>query len=133
MPSEPGAIKGVPSRMFATKFSSTATCWVPSSIRTRAPPRRSGRPKSRTVRSDEIMSCCDKDAGGSPAIVDDSSDLVLDRDVASETERHLGVYRPRHAADPLPQVQLVGRLVDQNAAAFAAPGGAPSMAISGCT
>ena len=59
------------------------------------------------------------------AVVDDGGDLVLDGDVAAEAVGDLGEDRLRHAADPLPQVELVGCLVDQHAAALPAPGGPP--------
>ena len=44
-------------------------------------------------------------------------------------ELHVGLHLDRQAADPLPQVQLVGALVQKHAAALAGPGGAPAALI----
>ena len=41
----------------------------------------------------------------------------------------LGGHRNRHAADPLPQIQIVRALVEQHAAPFARPCGAPAAGI----
>src|SRR5215212_645019 len=72
-----------------------------------------------------VVRCGDKDSGAAAAVVDQRGDLVLDRYVAAETVGHLGVYRLGDAADPLPEVELVRSLVDQNPTTFAAPGASP--------
>ena len=63
---------------------------------------------SKPVGAGEVVGAGDEGAGGAVAVVDQGGDLVLDGDVAAESEAELGVHRRRHAADPLPQVELVG-------------------------
>src|SRR3954452_15421379 len=71
----------------------------------------------------------DEDACGALAVVHDGGRLVFNRYRASETVRHLGIYRLGQSADPQPQVQLVWRLVDKDSAAFAAPGTPPASLV----
>src|ERR671917_844304 len=77
------------------------------------------------VGPDEVVCAGAEDAGGAAPEVDHRVHLVLDGDVAAEAVCTFGEHAPRHAADPLPQVELVRRLVHQDPAALAAPGGPP--------
>src|SRR5690606_37205589 len=77
------------------------------------------------VGADDVVGGGDEGAGDAVAVVGEDRRLVLDGDVAAEAEAELRRHGRRHPADPLPQVELVGRLVDQHAAALAAPGRAP--------
>src|SRR5699024_8611752 len=77
------------------------------------------------VGADGVVGAGDEAAGRAVFIGRDDGDVVLDVDLAVAAAQALGVHGLGDAADPLPQVELMRGLVDQDAAAFAAPGGAP--------
>src|SRR5690606_13352975 len=77
------------------------------------------------VGADDVVGRGHEVAGDALAEVDERVDLVLGGDVALEAEGELREDLLRGAGEPLPQVQLVGSLVDEHAAALAAPGRAP--------
>jgi hypothetical protein len=81
------------------------------------------------VGTGDVVRAGDERARGAVAVVDQRGDLVLHRDVPADPISELGIDGLRDAADPLPEVELVRRLVDEDAAPLAAPGGAPRTGV----
>ncbi len=71
----------------------------------------------------------DEGAGRAVLVLDVGGHIVLDLDVVPLTKVHLDVDQLGHTADPLPEVEVVGALVEQDAAALARPGGAPGARV----
>src|SRR5438034_306726 len=68
----------------------------------------------------------DENAGGAIGPFEVSGDVVLDFDVMEAAELAKAAHPRRHSAEPDEQVDIVRALVEQDAAAFAAPGRAPA-------
>ena len=67
-----------------------------------------------------------KDAGGAVGVFEVGDNAVFHFDVVKTSELHEAAYFGGHSAHPLEGVELVEALVEENAAAFAFPCGAPS-------
>src|SRR5690606_1385582 len=68
----------------------------------------------------------DEDAGGAVLEGHGGGDVVLDLDVVVFAELTVGAQRHGQAEHPLEKVEVVRALVEQHAAALAAPGRAPA-------
>ena len=73
------------------------------------------------VRSHHVVGRGDEDARAVTPVVEHGGDVVVHGDVVREAEGRLGVDAPGRPAEPLPQVDLVGRLIDEDAAPLASP------------
>ncbi len=71
----------------------------------------------------------DENAGSAVGIFEIGGDAVFDFDFMETPQLTKGRDGTRHAADPLQQVQLMGALIEQDAAAFALPGRPPGAGI----
>ena len=71
----------------------------------------------------------DKGTGRAVGIFGVDGHVVFHFDIMPLALMAEGAYLARHAAKPLPQIQLVGALVEHDAAAFARPRGAPCAGI----
>ena len=70
-----------------------------------------------------------KHAAGAVFVFHVRGDIILYLDVVPLSETHMALDSLGHTHNPLPQIQLVGALVQKNAAAFAGPGSAPVAGI----
>ena len=67
----------------------------------------------------------DKGAGRAVRVLDVGSDIVLHLDIMPASKVHMRVNLDRHAAYPLPEIEVVRALIEQHTTALSAPGGAP--------
>ena len=81
------------------------------------------------VGAKQVMGAGDENAAGTIGVFGQGDDIVFDGDVALVAKLELGGHGCRHAADPLPQVELVWCLVDEHATAFATPGSTPGTLV----
>ena len=71
----------------------------------------------------------DEHTGCAVFVLDISRDIVFHLNIMPLAILHMGMDLDGHAADPLPQIQLVGALVHQNTATLTGPGGPPIAGI----
>ncbi len=71
---------------------------------------------------------CDKNAGGAILEIEESGDIVLNVDGVITSEPAESPHARGHAEEPLEEIEIMGTLIEQDAAAFAGPGGPPSPA-----
>ena len=86
----------------------------------------------KSVRAGRVAGCRDEHAGRAVFIFGIYSHVVLDFDIVPLAYGALRLNGFGHTGYPLPQIELMRALVEQHAAALAAPGRAPSAGIIIC-
>ena len=81
------------------------------------------------VRAGHLAGGGNEHAGRTVRVFGKNRRVVLDLYVVVASHVAVAGHALRHTADPLPQVKIVGRLVQQHAAALARPGGTPRTGI----
>ena len=81
------------------------------------------------VRPGRVSRGRDEHARRPVGVLHEGGDVVFDFDVVVFSEVAERAHAGRHAADPLPQVEVVRALVGQHAAALAGPRGAPAAGV----
>ena len=81
------------------------------------------------IGSGRLARAGDECARRAASIFDIGRHVVLDLDVMPAAEPAECAHTNRHAADPLPQIEIVRRLIEQNAAAVRRPCRAPRTGI----
>ena len=83
----------------------------------------------KAVRAGRIPGRGNKGSGRAVRVLHVRCHVILHLDVVPFAKVHPGIDKARHTANPLPQIQVMRALIEQNAAALARPRGTPRARI----